>query len=199
MTVLKQNSLLSKDPDEKDPSVLLARLKDRDIVAQQELLKEHDGWIMAICVKQLGDRELARECTQDIFHDFLIKYVDNIRDARAIPAYLRMMAVHRTQRLKIFRQKHQSFEEQIGDACQETEESQRVEAVDREIFLHRLHNCLHKLTDKARKVVKLHYYQELTMAQTGERMGVSRQYVSKVITKGLTVLKRCMGVFQHGS
>lgn len=168
----------------------LDKLKSRDRLAQHEFRRHHYPWILGTCQRLLRDEHLAKDCAEDILTDFLYRYVDGLENQQAISAYLRMMTMRRCVRLRSFRDRHHSIDElPLKDQSPATGADEQL---DQRRRLARLALCLEKLTRKAQSLLRLYYFHEQKMEDIAGSLGTSRQYVGRLIGKGLAQLKKCL-------
>lgn len=167
----------------------LERLKRRDSAAQAELIREETPRVVGVVGSILGKGSRADTLVADLFTDFCMHAVDRVRDGRAVPAYLRMMAVRRARREKERLERHAEWSESAGgvmpDACAEV-------ALDAKRRRTKLARCLEGLQARSRETLRLHYGHDLSYSEIGARIGRSKQAVGKAVQKDLEALRRCL-------
>ena len=175
--------------DSEPQDTLLNRLRARDHAAQAALRRSEQVTLERLVARTLGSAAEAKPLVADLFADFFWKHVDQVRTARAIPAYLRIMAIRRARRLRA----RQSL---MVELCEEgTAATNPVpvdDAVDRRLHLTWLSECLQRLSARARLVLKLHYGDDLSYSEVGAYQSCSKQAVGKVVAKSLEALRRCI-------
>jgi RNA polymerase sigma factor (sigma-70 family) len=125
----------------------------------------------------------------DVFTDFFYSYVDSLEHERAISAYLRIMVVRRARRLLLRR----SREVDVELCClADTDGRDVIESVENKTWLPWLEDCLSLLTERARKILKLHFGHDLRTVEIASQIGVTKQAVSKTILKCINQLRRCL-------
>ncbi len=172
---------------------LLSRLKARDRRAQEELRAQMLDRVAAVCRHILGGSSGWREAAEDVWTDFLVEHVQMLRSSAAIAAYLRLMAVRRCTRLK----EHQARHEPIGEPFEPAESTESPEdalvsnatARSQEA---QLLSCLDKLHVRTRRIFRLRYHHDMTQGAIAEIFGLSKQYVGRVLARGLESLRQCM-------
>jgi RNA polymerase sigma factor (sigma-70 family) len=172
------------------PSPLLQALRRREQAAQARTIREHRAVLEMLAKRMLSCPQEAQALVADVFTDFLYKYVDTIRNEPAIPMYLRMMTIRRCRRLSFRR----ASEEEL-DRHQETLAATNmdiVDAIDAHVRLSSLDECLGRLTEKARRLLRLHFGHEMSFNEIGAQVGTSKQAVGKTVLKSLAVLRRCL-------
>ena len=60
-----------------------------------------------------------------------------------------------------------------------------------------LAESLKLLTEKEQRVIELYYYEEMTLKEISEILGVSESRVSQLHTKGLMKMRRKMGAYMN--
>jgi RNA polymerase sigma factor (sigma-70 family) len=170
---------------------VLAKLKKRDSQAQEQFRRRIRPKIYAICMHILADPVRAEDSCEDILMDFFDKHVDKVRDDRALNAYLRMMTVRACVRIRHWLQRHEAVDQQDPFISDNMEDS-CIESIDSMVTQAKLTKCLAHLTEKAQKVFVLRYQQEMTQEDIGDKVGASKQYINRLLKKGLESLRRCM-------
>jgi RNA polymerase sigma factor (sigma-70 family) len=184
MTSLVQDARLYEDP------ATLERLKRRDARVQEQVRRLQVETLTSTVAAILGSPDESEVLVTDLLTDFFFRYVDQLRDSRAIPSYLQIMAVRRARRLKERWQREVAVE---SNALTDDPRDRLDSELDDHTRLPGLNRCLQGLTDRARSLLRLHYGHELSYAAIGEQLGVSKQAVGKTIQKCLEVLRRCLG------
>lgn len=169
---------------------LLARLKARDVRAQRQFRERHLRALTARCEPALGDRARAQEVAEDVIADLLLVHIDRVRTERALAAYLHVAALRRCRRLRSLLERHQELEERpdLGDGP----EAALLRADEASRWSERIAWCMARLRPKVRAVLRLRFQEDATQEAIGEAMGVSKQYVGRVLAKALESLKRCL-------
>lgn len=169
---------------------LLRRLKQRDGRAQLELRKRMFHRLLAVCTHILGDRVRAEDLAEDVLMDFAFEHVDRVEHPRAVASYLRLMAVRRARRIRQKQNRHESGH--IERARPVDEERMLVDAIDAPQRQACLSRCIEKQDKKARQMLRLRFYNELSVTAIGQQMGVSKQYVSRIMKRALEALRGCV-------
>ncbi len=172
---------------------ILARLRAREPGAQKELRRAVLPRLVATCARLLSSASCAEELAEDLWNDFLLLHVERLRHASAIHAYLRMMAVTTCRRRNTRAERFADLADAQGAAEASVDpESMLSEAVETRRRQARLAQCLSRLAPRPRALVRMRFSHGLTQEAIGERMGVSKQYVGKVLAKTLDSLRKCM-------
>ncbi len=167
----------------------LRLLQTRDLPEQEKPYRGERQMLERIALSILASPKDAELLVGDVFVDFLYKYVDSIQKPNSIRAYLKTMTVRRARRQMARLRKHEEFN---PDSKQVPALVPRDGDLERKIFRRWLEKCLSKLSDKARKVLKLHFGHDLSYAQIGKSFGSSKQAVGKTVLKSLAVLRKCL-------
>ena len=182
-------------PDEATSTELLARLKRREGSAQLALRQRALPRITATARHYLKDDLRAEEMAEDIWVDFVLKYVDNLQHGRAIDRYLHMMTVSRCIRFNQFLRTLDPVSPCTQDPSEpagENIESEIIDAIDQPAVLSRLHACLESLAARKQRMVRLRFFQGETFSAIGQAMGISRVYAGRVVQESMSQLLRCM-------
>lgn len=169
---------------------LLKRLQARDIGAQQQLRADLFPKVMGTCARMLRDPARAEETAEDIWMDFVYKHVDSVKEPRAIAAYVRMMTVRRCMRLREQLAKHQEITDNQEPA--DNPEPDILHHLDSGREQHQLKKCIAKLTQRARRILRLRYFHDMKLEQIGDTEKVSKQYAGRVVKQSLETLRTCM-------
>lgn len=168
---------------------LLAELKERKVSAQAQVYRALRVSTVAVS-SQLGLPPVdADAMAADLFIDFFYRFVDEIRIPQAIPAYVKIMAVRRTQRL--LRRNERVVAEESVEASDDSSATPEEHAL-RQTSVQLLSECLKHLTPKARTVLKLQYGHDMSFSEAGAHLGVSKQAVGKMALKSVETLRRCI-------
>jgi RNA polymerase sigma factor (sigma-70 family) len=169
---------------------LLDKLRVQDRQAQLELRASLLPKAIASCRHVLREKELAENIAEDIWMDFIYQHVDQLKEAKAISSYLRMMTIRRCIRINQWRQKHDTLEEEASLAV--GSENEVVHNIDQQKYLWHLDHCLAKLNERNRRVMYMRYFQEMTQEAIGQALDVSKQYVGRVIKTSLAAIRTCL-------
>ncbi len=173
------------------PAELLQRLRRREPAAQSELRERYFARTLAVCRHLLRDAVLANEAAEDLWTDFLVAHVDQIESPEAIPAYLRLMAVRRSSRLRDLRERHDELGEHHVDPAVSAETALADES-ERRAQVNKLQGCLSGLHPRSRRILRLRFHHGMTQEQIGDRFGISKQYIGRVLAKCLAALRQCL-------
>lgn len=175
-------------------SDLLVLLRTHDPSAQKEVRRRVFPLLLGTCSRVLRDKVAAAETAEDVWTDFLVSHVQDLRREESIVGYLRLMAVRRSLRVR----KARSRFETLGGV----DDADPIDANDAERVLiegglererdERLVHCLGKVTPRTRHVLRMRFHHDMTLEAVGEVIGTSKQYVGKVLAKALQALRRCM-------
>ena len=173
---------------------LLGRLQKRDPEAQAYLLRVEGASLRATALSILGSDGDTGPLVADVFTDFLYSYVDRIEHERAIPSYLRIMVIRRARRL-LQRRSHE--DNLAAHDFADADARDVIEALETKSWLPWLEDCLSLLTNRARRVLKLHFGHDMGTVEIAGEVGVTKQAVSKMILKCIAQLRRCLDRRRH--
>jgi len=168
---------------------LLRLLKERDPRTQESVWRAERSRLRAIALSILKSSDEADALVSDLFTDFFYRHVNTVRNSRAIPAYLRVMAARRARR-RMGRMRRQVPIE--PDFPGENPLPEKVDQVDRSIWIRWLEECLAGLGEKARRILRMHYGHEMSYAVIAGELGGSKQAVGKMVKKSQENLRRCL-------
>lgn len=146
--------------------------------------------LRAVCAHVLHDRVRAEDLAEDVLMDFAFEHVDRVEHPRAVPSYLRLMAVRRARRIKQKQNRHEEVSPERTSGVDE--ERALVTAIDAPARKACLSRCIDAQDKKARTMLRLRFYNERTVTDIGREMGVSKQYVSRIMRRALDALRGCV-------
>jgi RNA polymerase sigma factor (sigma-70 family) len=169
---------------------LLARLKAREPRAQREFREKFLPALVPVCERVLGNAMRAREVAEDVITDVAMAHVDRIRLEHSLAAYLRLMALRRSARLKAVLDR----QDELGDHLDRGEgpEAELLRADEAHRWRERIGRCMDRLRPRIRAVLRMRFHDDATQEAIGSVLGVSKQYVGKVIAQALLSLKACL-------
>jgi RNA polymerase sigma factor (sigma-70 family) len=169
---------------------LLERLQKGEAGAIRQVQADVLPRLRAVCRTLLG-QALADEVAEDVWTDFMVDHVSSLKHSAALPAYLRLMASRRCAELRRFQARHEAVDDGAPDGHEGAEAmlARLGEQRERES---RLAACLAVLTESARAVLRMRFHHERTLEAIGATLGVSKQYVGRVVGKSLCALRRCL-------
>jgi RNA polymerase sigma factor (sigma-70 family) len=166
---------------------LLSRLRARDPRAQAECRRQYLPALEAVCARALSDPHSGREVAEEVLADVMLSHVDRLREERALPAYLRMIAVRRCARLKARSQRTEELSEELPDESSGPESA--ILAAEQQ---HRLGRCLGRLRPRVQHWLRLRFHEGMTQEAIGAAFDCSKQYVGRLLAQALAELKQCV-------
>lgn len=146
--------------------------------------------VRQVCAKVLGPGPDADDVADSVLVDFLYRYAERLESTAAARSYVRLMAMRRAVRYARRRDRLEPVEEER--VATEPPAVSAEERADVQRMLPRLERCLEELKPKARVVLQLKFEGELTNERIGGQVGGSKQYIGRLITKSLGLLKKCL-------
>lgn len=169
-------------------SAFLAGVRQRDPRVVRQLRREALPAMQRLIERCGFDPIQAEWLAQDVFVDFVYRWVDRISEPRAIEQYLRAMCLTAVRRVA----RRTSQQASISSCVVAT--SSPNSRLDDAIDAGRLGACIDELTPRTRQRLQQHYHQALSVAAIARDEGVSPPAVRKSIVKALAALRRCLGV-----
>jgi RNA polymerase sigma factor (sigma-70 family) len=168
---------------------LVAGLKSKNRHAQEAFWRQFYEPTYAICAAILGRGPDAADTAVDLMADFMFNYVEKLSSPQALWAYLHLMAVRRSLRLRGKLRKNDPIEpETTGDLTSPGPEHQ----AELRLLMPRMASCLAELSPKAQQVIRMCYGQQLTQEDIGALVGGSKQYIGRLLNKSIGLLKACL-------
>jgi RNA polymerase sigma factor (sigma-70 family) len=150
--------------------------------------------VFGLCRHVLRDASLARETAEDIWTDFLLAHAPRIRTPAATEAYLRILTLRRCRRLNQLSSRQVPLEASTheGPSDLPTPEAALIAADEDRRRAARLAECMDQLDGHAVRLLRLRYQGGLTLDSIGERLGVSKQYAGRIVTRATDALRSCV-------
>ena len=172
---------------------LVARLRRGETAAQRELWVRYHPMVLAVCrgVLQADAAGDAEDVAAGVLVDFLEAACRRLRndDPRVVTSYLKLMAARRSLRCAERRRRVEPLDAEriAADPAHDPDEKGA-----RALLLRRLDGCLAHLSPKARRAIRLRYGGGLVNQRIGELLGVSKQYVGRLLTRSHERLRDCL-------
>jgi RNA polymerase sigma-70 factor, ECF subfamily len=149
------------------------RLANGDEQALRELYRRYGAIVHGLCLRQLGDRGLAEECTQDVFASLWRRAGDFDPDRGRLSTWL--FAITRNRIIDAARRRairpgpgaSADVPELASDAPGPEIVVERVEAAER------MARAMASLPESQLEVVQMAYFQGLSQTEIAERTGVA--------------------------
>jgi RNA polymerase sigma factor (sigma-70 family) len=168
---------------------LLTRLQQRDREAQEHVFRTEHAALCSTAFGILGSKGDAAALVADVLTDFCYFYANRVKHERAVSSYLRIMVVRRSRRLL---QRRSQEDDITAYDLADLGSTDVVDDLESKAWLPWLEACLSALTDRARKILRLHYSHDLAVVEVAGQLGVSKQAVSKTILSSIAQLRRCL-------
>ncbi|MDA8016665.1 MAG: RNA polymerase sigma factor [Thermoanaerobaculia bacterium] len=189
----------SSDPDLET----LRRVVEGDTLAFETLVRRHQGRILRLSERMLGNKEAAQEATQDVFFKAWRK-ASSFRPRAKVSTWLYRIAVNHCLNLLRRRKLVQFFS--FGDmARNQGEEAQELDpqdaSPDAERRLsdlrrwRRLREAIEELPAAQRAVLVLVRFEGLSYLDTATALGISRNAVESRLFRAMRRLEKTPGVF----
>lgn len=153
----------------------------RDDQAFGAIVSAHQAEALRLAWLLVGDRARAEEVVADAFAGLWVRWQKG--DVRDVSAYLRASVVNGSRsvwRRRSVRRRHALQLTGDGRGGRAFED----QAADRQLLAH----GLAKLTVRQRQVVVLRYYQDLSVADTAQLLGISEGTVRSTASRALAAL-----------
>ena len=169
---------------------IIVRLQKNDQEAQRLFWSSQWSYVFAICAHILGKGAAATDLAVDVLTAFMFEYVHGLAHPATAKVYLRLMAVRRSlqkrKEQRVFVDL-QNWETLVEEGARTPEDQALCRAA-----MPRLEGCLSRLSPNAQQIIRLSYTQGMGNNRIADLLGVSKQYIGKLIKKSLERLRRCM-------
>jgi RNA polymerase sigma-70 factor (ECF subfamily) len=89
--------LVPSSSEEPSDAVLVERARAGDRLAERAIYLRHVGYVTALCIRLLGQREEAEDTVHDTFVDVL-EQLPSLREPERLRAWIRRIAAHKVHR-----------------------------------------------------------------------------------------------------
>ncbi|MFN8392228.1 MAG: RNA polymerase sigma factor [Bdellovibrionota bacterium] len=180
---------------ERSPSM---HVRPADDAALGELLRRHYAWLSRVCLVELYDASVALDCLQETLLEIAkaISSFDGRSElrtwmftiARRTVARYRKRDIRRQERFPLGREDDISRQERAGrDVGKDTEQLLLENEQHRRLLL-----LVRQLPEKQRHAVLFHYFEDLSVEQTAERLACSVGTVKTHLFRGREKLKELL-------
>ena len=149
------------------------------------LFKDSYPMMYRLAFSMVENADDAKDAVNQVFTQ-MWKNKPNVSDS-SIKGYL--LAATRNQCLHTLRQRQ--LQRQLEDELQKDEAEHQDE--EREELLHNLRQIIEdNLTEQDRRVLQLHYEEDMTYAETASELGISKAAVNKHISRSLAKIRQTL-------
>jgi RNA polymerase sigma-70 factor, ECF subfamily len=165
--------------------------------ALEELIVRHYDWVTRTCLFELGSREAALECVQEIMLQ-LTKSIHSFKSKSSLKTWLFVIVQRTARRARQQSSKAQSLLiEKTPAAAEEAgycdRASEREESIDCAMIISQKNKALlkliHCLPELQRQAIFLHYFEDLPIAEVASRFGCSDSTVKTHISRARCKLR----------
>jgi RNA polymerase sigma-70 factor (ECF subfamily) len=148
------------------------RLAEGDEAALRELYRRYGAIVHGFCLRQLGDRGLAEECTQDVFATLWRRAGDY--DARRARLSTWLFAIARNRIIDAARRRTVRPGPGSGEGVEElaSAEPSPELAIERIELAERTARAMAELPEAQLEVIQMAYFQGLSQSEIAEHTGV---------------------------
>ena len=180
---------------ERSEAALVERARAGDHEAFAELLDTHLQATFRTAMAILGDETEARDATQAVFVLCWTR-LPQLRDVELFPAWFGRIVVN-TARSALRGRRRRGVRE-IHASTLLTEEGGLAEPAiaheDRTADLDRLERAFDRLSPDERSIIWLHHYEDLSLGEIGDRIGVPAKTVKSRLFTARRALERALEV-----
>ncbi|MEZ4433740.1 MAG: sigma-70 family RNA polymerase sigma factor [bacterium] len=170
-----------------DDESILDALRAGDPAAVRALRARYRGRLVAVVAQICGDLGVAEEMSEDILSDFVVDHAPGLRAAGAMGGYLRLMAVRRAVRHRDRGRRHVALGDEVAGEAPALEA-----ALDAPARHARLADCVAELPVRTQRMLRLRFGGEASLGEVGAALGLSKQFVARVVGDALARLRRCL-------
>ena len=178
-----------KDADHSDMELVAAYRSSKDLKVLAQLYQRYLELLYGVCLKYLGDKELAKDAVMEIFEELATKLIRH--EVANFKAWLYtlaknhcLMQLRSSNRIRIH-----PFD---PDLVQTTEDLHLNDKMEKEAQLDRLSDCIDTLSADQKTVVSLFYLENKCYKEIETITGYDWNKVRSLIQNGRRNLRICM-------
>ena len=177
--------------DDSDDVILIKKAKKGDLKSFSELVKRYQGNVRACLIVRLSSKHEAEDLAQEAFI-VAYKKLAEFENERAFGPWVRSIAFnllrnhvrkHRAEGVGGVDELQILIDSKVEQLYPENHESDTMTALKR---------CLGLLDDEGRRVLKLHYHDELSVKELREKLGVKHSTLTMRLHRLRDQLKNCI-------
>jgi RNA polymerase sigma-70 factor (ECF subfamily) len=173
---------------------LLRAVAERDTNAFTELMGRHQGRVFRLAYRYTGERETARDLTQDIFVKVFKAAKDYVPEARFLTWLYRIMTNHclnyvRGRRRDLLTQSMDQAAEGPQDNVMPGMPAGQLDSLARRERAQAVRKALDSLPQRQKMAIVLLRYDGLRYREIGEALGCSLSAVEALVHRGMEALK----------
>src|SRR3954452_1201218 len=149
-----------------------------------ELVRRHAGFVLATCRRRLRDPHLSEDAAQAVFL-VLARRPPTRSGSSALAGWLYRTAVYACKNAMRAKKSRDQYERQAAAERAATVDPWPDVAVDPAESERLLDEALAELSSKERDAVLLRYYQDQTVQQVGQTLGISKNTATKRIGRAI--------------
>src|SRR5262245_53470373 len=149
-----------------------------------ELVRRHAGFVLGTCRRRLRDAHLSEDAAQAVFLA-LARRPPTRSGTSALAGWLYKTAVYACNNAMRAKTSRDEYERQAAARRAATVDPRTDVAVDRAETERMLDEALAKLSSKERDAVLLRYYQDQSVQQVGQSLGISQNTATKRIGRAI--------------
>ncbi len=200
---LSQGETAEMPPRHKAPERLTAGLPDhvlpdhillRRFAAEGEqaaftaLVQRHEGWVMAVCQRVLGDSHAALDACQVTFL-VLARKASMLDREGSLTGWLYRVAYHLALRIRQAAARRRQVESSAAESRSPHAEDEGAAAMEKQELIEAVREELQRLPDKYRVPLVRCYFDRQTHADAAREIGLPRGSMAKRIGEGLERLR----------
>ena len=174
-----------------DMQLLLKYVQERDEKAFSELVSRHTPWVYSVCRRRVGDRSLAEDVTQAVFI-VLAKKASSLPSTTVLAGWLTRTA-HYASADAIKRQRRRQYHEARAITMRPKAQEQTTSQPQPEL-LARVDASIAKMSRRDRDALALRFYQQMSLAEVGQTLGLSEETAKKRVSRAVDRLRSMLGV-----
>ena len=181
---------------------LVGRFKEGDRDAYAEIVRRYQDRVFSLCVRMMGDREVAEEVAQDVFVA-RFRSLESFRGDAQLSTWIYRVAINHCKNRRLYRrrrkmERHEALEGEPRDAEDGPTRQIADEGPGADASLHAreasdvLRQALEQLDEEQRNIIVLRDVQDLAYEEIADILGLARGTVKSRLHRARASLAKVL-------
>lgn len=170
--------------------LLLARLKQGDNTAFDQLYERYWRQVYSAALKRLQDADLAKDATQDVFLKLWLNREQ--QQIERLEAYLHTAIKNKVLHVMEKEQRYTPLPELLV-LLRTNKEYADAELLEREL-LKTYESLIQSLTPSQQQIFRMHFQNDMSTAEIAEKLSISRKTVQNQLGKAVAIVRSSLEI-----